>query len=295
MSMGPGSTAGRRAAAGLLAVVGAAIAGGLARTGMSFWLAAFLVFTVIGVVAFVVESRTDRVPVVGISLVVFAAVAGVVVLNTVGVPWLLSAAILVVLAFVAFWRWIAGAETDAPTEDLDKLAQRRGWQYAAQAEVPVPGPRARAWFAGVADGASVTVGRDVLTGAVNGRDVITFNLERPVGKLGQVQTIWLVRLPMPLPYLVLRAAIRRQMVQHDAPGTTDDESFARAAITPQVANALPWFPTLVWIENDYLCALVDEGNPTGFSTESTEKVIDRLATLADALPWAELEPYVQSA
>src|SRR6266540_4087741 len=178
-----------------------------------------------------------------------------------------------------------GIRRKAAVAALHRLAQRRGWRYEPAAEVPVPGPNTAARLHSVPDDATSTTGRDVLYAVANGLSVTVFNRFSDSGI--RRQTVWLVHLPMPLPYL--------EPAPYLAPPTDAERSdFGRAVLTDEVRRAArqQGFPSSWWIEGGYLCTIWDEGgagDPAPVTTR--EEYVDRLTGLASRLPWPALHPY----
>jgi hypothetical protein len=176
-----------------------------------------------------------------------------------------------------------------------RLAQRRGWRYVAQAEVSVPGPVSTKVIKGVPNNASSTTGRDVVYATVNGFNVTMFDRVRP--NEPNVQSVWLVQLPMALPYLRLPLDKRLEAVLGFAkllpPDTADaDENFARALLTPQVSYEFIQLVGVSWIENWYLCVVKETGR-TGSKAAEVERRIDGYTALVAKLPWPALAPFAR--
>lgn len=280
-----------------LAIVGIALGGLILKIGLPAGPAFALAFLIVGAAAVTVEVWLDRVaPLFGCATLALGACMGggwlAMELDDAGLPkWaaisavlLLGVGILVGLAKVAARR----VQTHSKR---GQLAERRGWQHVPHADVPVPGPRSAAMLAAT-PGAWTTTGRDVVSATVNGLPVTMFDLARPTGKHERVQSVWLVRLPMVLPYAVLATYQDRDQPRMAVSGT-DDEAFAGRLLTPQVRSAAVSLKRTVWIENAYLCAIWDSGARIGVSATAVEQSIDGLAALAAVLPWEAIAPYAR--
>ena len=268
------------------------IAAGLGSLGAPIPLALYIAFLVVGVGAMAVERRLERdAPVVGITFLSIGGLFGVYSM-TQAIPqvngWVIGPATLVaqiaaVIGLVKLYRVLAAGTTVAGRR---RLAGRRGWQFANEIAVPVPGPRSAPRFTAVPTDAVTTTGRDVISAVVNGFTVTMFDRARPNDTNARVQSVWLVHLPMALPYLDFSAT-----ADVAASGWTDNAAFASTLMTPALRSEVARVTKVCWIENAYLCAVDNGGGRRGVDATEVERVIDALTSFAGRLPWAQLTPY----
>ncbi|WP_198170518.1 hypothetical protein [Actinoplanes awajinensis] len=292
------------------------LATALASTGLPVPAAATLALVIVGAVALAVERKTGRdSPVLGVTFLSFGAIAGIAAMVQ-AVPqvngWIIGIGTLIVeiallIGVMKGYRKLAG---QAGSLLRQRLAQQKGWTYAHEAEVPVPGPRTAPRLVAVPNDATSTTGQEVVYGAVNGLNFIVFDRRRPNDRTGHPQTVWLIQLPVALPYLISSylpylqqeegageaeptAALLGQILGLPAvrPGQpqdhTDHSGFGRVLLTPEVrqATTAPDFPRRWWIEGTYLCATSDgeTANP-----KLVAMWVDMLTSFAARFPWPSL-------
>jgi hypothetical protein len=298
----------RVAALGLIVCV-FVIAGVLAAVGAPIPLAIFIAFLLVGLAAMLVERRLGRdAPVLGITFLSIGGLVGIAAMVQ-AVPqvngWIIGLGTLAVeigilIGLVKLYRVLAAGATVALRR---RLAERRGWRYVPQAEVPVPGPRSAPRLQGVPNDARSTTGRDVVYATANGFNVTVFDRVRPNEKNARPQTVCLVHLPMAMPYLsssfgsVLDAPnvppnnpVLNQFMP-DPAQLTDNESFARTLMTPQFRTEARRLPSEFWIENAYLCMVLSAGARSGAKASEVEQSIDATTSLAARLPWQAIAPF----
>ncbi len=278
-----------------LLVGSALVVAPMIAVGLPKSLAICLALLIVGAAAAAVGSRFSGYLAGQVALggVAFMAIAGLFGISAVhhALPQVNGFLVFVVMlvleigALVGLVALYYGIRRKAAVAALHRLAQRRGWRYEPAAEVPVPGPNTAARLHSVPDDATSTTGRDVLYAVANGLSVTVFNRFSDSGI--RRQTVWLVHLPMPLPYL--------EPAPYLAPPTDAERSdFGRAVLTDEVRRAArqQGFPSSWWIEGGYLCTIWDEGgagDPAPVTTR--EEYVDRLTGLASRLPWPALHPY----
>jgi len=275
-----------------LAIVGIAVGGVVLKLGIPAGAAFSLAFLIVGGGLLTLQFVTNRGnPVFGCAILALGACMGggwtAMELTDAGLPeWAsLVAVVLLGVGLLAGLGLVAGRGGAARVgNERRKLAERRGWQYAAEGNVPVPGPRSAAIFAATNGTAAAT---HVVTATVNGVPVTMGDLARPAAKGTRVQSVWLVSLPSAVPYTVL-ATFQTADRRHASVPPTDDPRFAGLLLTPRVREAASALKRTVWAENAYLCAHWDGGARTGVSATAAEQSIDKLTALAAQLPWENL-------
>ncbi|GIJ46449.1 hypothetical protein Val02_33350 [Virgisporangium aliadipatigenens] len=161
-----------------------------------------------------------------------------------------------------------------------KLARRNGWAFVPEATVPVGGPQTVTRLFGVPTGAAHTTGHAVVSGSANAMTFTVYDrLRRPPRMTDRIQTVWVVHLPMALPFVSSRDIVQ---------GSGDEAT--RAIATPQLvhalqAGALPEF----WIEGPFLYS-TQLGLPPG----AIGPRVDALTRTAVALPWPALQRFARS-
>jgi hypothetical protein len=255
------------------------LAGGLVGLGLAVPLAVALALLLVGGAALAIERRLGRqAPAFGVTFLSLSGIAGIVAAVH-ALPqvngWVvglgtLALEIAALIGVVKLYRRLLG---QAGSVFRRRLAARRSWRYEPEATVPVPGPRTAPRLKSVPNAATSTTGRDVLHASANGLAVTVFDRTGARGR--QVQTVWLVHLPMPLPSVE---------GEH-----TDSPDFARALMTSDVrrVTGTRGFPMRWWIEGRYLCCTADDGA----RPPQVEEYVDRLTGLASRFPWPDLAPY----
>ncbi|MEV6924309.1 hypothetical protein AB0M46_07360 [Dactylosporangium sp. NPDC051485] len=189
-----------------------------------------------------------------------------------------------------------------PAAGRRRMAAKAAWQYAAQVSVPVAGPRTAARLLGVPGNATTTTGADAVHGTVDALPVLVFDRWRRTPRIADpVQTVWVVRLPMALPFLA--STYFRPATSLD--GTLDAMFGAQAAGAPQEHAADPdaariiaespvraaaselRLPRSWWVEGECLYAV---GAP-GAGPDVERTYAQNLAALAAAFPWQALHAH----
>jgi hypothetical protein len=305
----------RRIVVLLLFTLTMVVAWGLVSLGLPVPAAASLGLVIVGVVALAVErAAASDSPVYGVTFLSLGGLAGIAAMVH-AVPqvngWIIGIGTLIVeiaLLVVIFkgYRKLAGQAVSLLRR---RLAERKSWTYTREAVVPVAGPRTAARLVGVPDDATSITGQEVVHAQANGLDFMVFDRPRPEGRNGHPQTVWLVRLPVALPYLLssyldylqqeegtggdpsvhlrnrllgLPAVVPGQPQDH-----TDNPGFGRLLFTPEVRQAAtaPDFPRRWWIEGAYLCATSDGATA---EPKLVETWVEMLTGLAARFPWPAL-------
>jgi hypothetical protein len=282
-----------------------------------------------------IERRMGRdAPVLGITFLSLSGIAGIV--STVhAIPqvngWIIGLATLALeigalIGIVKLYRRLLGK---AGSVFRRRLATRRGWRYEPEATVPVPGPRSAPRFRSVPNGATSTTGKDVVYATANGLNVTVFDRSRAGER--KMQTVWLVHLPMSLPFVLssylrylqvedgtlpapannllavldstgtsgsgygaeIDRALQMPAIQMGRPGDhTDNPDFGRVLLNPDVRRAATAeLPLRWWTEGTYLCATKDGDEPRGAKGDQVEEYVDRLTWFAAHFPWPAMAPY----
>ncbi|MEV0559926.1 hypothetical protein [Dactylosporangium sp. NPDC050588] len=248
-----------RAIAVLAVIVGgllvAAIAVPLSRAGLPGPMAAVIGFLVIGVTVGLLGTRFDgRIAVVG---AIFAAIGGLVTMIAVAalIPQVnkyVTATVVLALEMGVLsvvlnaYRRLPALR---PTRARQRLASQRGWEFLPSLAVPVPGPQTGRAVIGVQEHAQSVDLYDVLRGTVDGVPVLVGDrYRRKPRRSDPVQTIWMVPLPTPVPYLSHTAFDQTGQVAPGAPDPALASLFAGRVPVPELFMAVPpW-----WIEGQYL-------------------------------------------
>ncbi|GAA4588787.1 membrane protein implicated in regulation of membrane protease activity [Actinoplanes octamycinicus] len=300
----------------ILVLLGATLAVGalLVKLGLPVPAALALALTAVGAATLAVERKAERdSPVFGITFMSMGALAGVAGMVK-AVPqvngWVvgigtLIAEIALLIGVLKGYRKLAG---QAGSMLRRRLAERKGWTYAAEAAVPVPGPRSVSRLLAVPNDATSTTGQEVVHGTANGMNFMVFDRRRPNDSNSEPQTVWIVQLPVALPWLLASyldylkqeegaadpsANLRAQLMglPEVRPGQpqdhTDQPEFGRVLFTPEVRRivATPDFPRRWWIEGNCLCSTWD-GAVAG--PKDVEQQVDLLTGLAARFPWPAL-------
>jgi hypothetical protein len=254
----------RLAALGLL-IATLIVGAGLAAAGLPIPLAATLAMLTVAIGVGAVERRMAReAPVLGITMLSLSALSGMVAaieaLPRIN-PWIVGVATvlvelgLIIGALMLYKRTLTAASVLARR----RLAARRGWRYEPEATVPVPGPASVPRLKSVPNGATATIGRDVVHATASGLPVTVFDRSDPRGR--QTQTVWLVHLP-PAPPDALAA-------------------FAQGLQTQAAAWRLP---PGVWLDGGFLC-LGRVNGARGAKVTLVEGYVDSLSRFVAAFSW----------
>jgi hypothetical protein len=194
------------------------------------------------------------------------------------------------------------------------MIDRRGWTFAGQAELPVPGPRS-ARLLNLPDDAVTMTGSAVIQANGNGLAVTIFNKVPADLTKERAQIVFMVRLPMALPYLhslyttfvmsdkwedkLLGAVVSPHLVSGRQAGDpaqwTDDDAFAKAFMTPQIRQATDGLLYHYWIENGFLCTTEREGEKSlSLEAKEMEFRVDELTSFVTRLPWNQLAPWARA-
>jgi hypothetical protein len=309
----------------LLFFVTFALSAAVHTVGVPTGLAIALGFLITGYAAMTVEQRLGRYPsMYGLPFMILGGLVGVVA-ATMAVPqvsgWIVGPAALLaeIAALFGLIKLYRVLVARGRIVGRRRLAHRRGWHYAPTAEVPVPGPRSAPQLLGVPNDAVATTGRDVIYADVDGFRVIMFDRVQAHERNAQVQSVWLVPLPLALPYLdfsalgYASAEDRAQVLHPDKPAVaaglavalqqvrgaeapdafTEDQAFARTLMAPPLRNTAIKVEKAFWLENAFLCAVDRSEERTGVAAREVERIIDALATFAAGIPWSQLAPYAR--
>lgn len=185
-----------------------AVAMGLGAIGLPVPAAVTVALLIVGVATIAVERRMGRpLPGIGPFFVILAGLTGIAAMVqalpqvngwVVGLT-MLALEIAALIGAIKLYQRLAG---EASVQLRRRLAKRRGWEYLPEATVPVPGPHTAPRWKGVPNDASSTIGRHVVYANVNGLAVTVFDRMRPNERNAGVQTVWLVHLPMALPFVL---------------------------------------------------------------------------------------------
>jgi hypothetical protein len=242
-------------------------------------------------------------------------------------PWILVIGVLaaeialVVFAVRGYRRALEAREAAARR----KLAAAHGWSYRPEAPLVVPGPITAGRLKSTPPDATQTTGTGVLQGVEADFPVLVFDRTRPGDPRREgVQTVWLVRLPVALPYIdaglvpaLLREGAdpadrerRRVDSQFPAPGVdmnalltqvtgksfeehppehyTSDLAAARALLAPggEVSGAAGNLPERWWIEGEFLVASNRGIAPRGATNTDIEVVLGQLLNFTTQINWA---------
>ena len=250
---------GDRPIAALAVIVGgalvAAIAVPLSHAGLPGPLAAVIGLLTVGVAVGLLGTRLDgRMVIHG---AIFAAVGGIVTMVAVAelVPQINK--YVVATAVLAVEMAIVSAVVDLyqrlpalpPTRTRKRLAARQGWEFLPSLAVPVPGPQTARNLIGVQEAARSVELFDVVRGAVNGVPVLVGDRHRRRPRRSDpVQTVWMVPLPAPVPFLPHTAFDAAGQVTAAAPDPALAHLFAgRVPTRGPLDAALPW-----WIEGQFM-------------------------------------------
>lgn len=159
-----------------------------------------------------------------------------------------------------------------------KLAEKRGWRFMDEAAVPVGGQGTATRLIGVPTQANGTTGEGTVTAAVNGLTCVAFDRARRRPRLTDaVQTVWVVFLPAPLPYVTGDDVNR---LRHNVP--------SERPVHP-VAHLLAQVPTPAadwWVEGGYLYGVQESPARAGLVADR----IDQLTRFAAQIPWHQIRP-----
>ena len=302
------------------------VSAALITIGIPTGAAIFFALLIVGIGAMVVERRLGReAPVLGITFLSLGAIAGIVGMVH-AVPqvngWIIGLGTLALeigglIGLIKLYRVL---NNQAGTQLRRRMAARRSWHYAPDAEVPVPGPHVAPYLKGVPNDARTTTGRDIVYATSNGFNVTVFDRVRPNEKNARVQTVWLVHLPMALPFVSSGFArylekpndphgmnlanvpldqlgpagqmMAAAVAQTSDPATyTSNEQFARALMTPQVRADVARLPGQFVIENAFLCLVDNSEGRTGAKAAQVEHYVDSLTGFASRLPWQAVSGY----
>ncbi|MET7394865.1 hypothetical protein ABZS66_15385 [Dactylosporangium sp. NPDC005572] len=280
---------------------------GLWKAGLPGPVAAIIAPTVYALLAIALGLAVDdRLVKVGYA---FLVVAGIVVLSVAikildEYNWaVVAVAVLAVEgAILAVWQAVyVRLPARRPTAGRKRLAAKAAWQYTSEIAVPVAGPRTAGRLLGVPADAPTTTGADAVHGTANGLPVMVFDRWRRAPRITDpVQTVWVVRLPITLPFLA--SAYFRQ---HDKLSATLDAFFGspaadgppeQHAADPEIARLVAESPARTamndlrlprtwWVDGD--CLYATDAGGAGPDTERT--YAENLTALAAAFPWPALQ------
>ncbi len=281
-----------RAIAVLAVIVGGAVVATigvlLSRTGLPGAVAAVIGFLIVGIAVGLLGARLDgRIAIVG---AIFASIGGIVTM--VAVAGLIPQVNKYVTATVvlAVEMGILSVVLDAyrrlpalpPTRGRKRLAARQGWEFLPSLTVQVPGPHTAQKLIGVQEGAQSVDLYDVVRGTVNGVPVLAGDrYRRKPRRSDPVQTVWMVPLPTPVPFLSHAAFDAAGQVAADAPDPALAHLFAGRV--PARAGLLDTVPPW-WLEGQYLFC-EGPGDPDTIVAWS-----NTLTRAAAAMPWDALRP-----
>jgi hypothetical protein len=290
----------------------ALIAWPMHAAGLPIGAAVIIALVVLGTIFFLVEAGNGG-PVGALTCYTFAGIGGIVAMvktfpevNS----WVVGLGTLAVEvgAVVGLW-YLAKVIGGKGGKSLrERVAAGRGWKYISRADVPVPGPMSVGYLQGVPNNAPSTTGTDVVYANANGLNVTVFDRMRPNEKNAKVQTVWLVHLPLSLPFLSSGYASflkgetpfgvfdgfvspgEHPLAQqgNNPAAWTADEHYARALLTPPALADTDALSFPYWIENNYLCAAENTGKRTGSAARVVEHRVDALTAFAARLPWPQL-------
>src|SRR2546430_4693587 len=272
----------------VLVLLGCAIAvtALLVQAGLPVPAALTLGLLVVGGATTAVERRMGRsAPVLGITFLSLSGLAGIAAAVR-GLPqvngWVvgLGTLALEIGALIGVLKLYRPPAGQAGSVVRRRLAYARGWHSEPRATVPVPGPRTASRLKSVPSDATETTGTDVVRATINALTVTLFDRSRPGAHPGEPgQTVWLVHLPVPLPYFSPEDALAGSDV-------------ARILMTTQARSVASGvgFPRSWWIEGGYLCCVYGDGT-RGAAAQLVAEYAERLTALAAAFPWPELAPY----
>lgn len=291
VSRGPaGVDLGDRAIAAFAVLVGGALVAAvgvpLSRAGLPAAVAAVIGFLVVGVAVGLLGTRFDgRLAVVG---AIFASIGGIVTMVAVAglIPQVNK--YVTATAVLAVEMGILSVVLDAyrrlpalpPTRSRKRLAARQGWEFLPSLTVPVAGPQSARKLIGVQEGAQSVDLYDVVRGAVNGVPLLVGDrYRRKPRRSDPVQTVWMVPLPAPVPFLPHTAFDAAGQVTADAPDPQVAHLFAgRVPTQTTLLDAvLPW-----WMEGQFLLC-EGPGDPDTIIAWSTT-----LTRFATTMPWDAL-------
>lgn len=285
-----------RAIAVLAVLVGgalvAAIGVPLSRAGLPGPAAAVIGFLIIGVAVGLLGTRFDgRIAVVG---AIFASVGGLVTMVAVADLFPQINKYVTATAVLAVEMGILSAVLDAyrrlpalpPTRGRKRLAARLGWEFVPSLTVAVPGPQTALRLIGVQEGAQSVDLYDVVRGTVNGVPVLAGDrYRRKPRRSDPVQTIWMVPLPAPVPFLSHTAFDATGQVTAAAPDP--DLAHLFAGRVPTQATFLDTVPPW-WMEGQFLLCQ-GPGDPDTIVAWATT-----LTRSATTMPWDALRARSQS-
>ncbi|GAB3863460.1 hypothetical protein ACFPIJ_50205 [Dactylosporangium cerinum] len=272
-----------------IAVIGggiliAAVAVPLAKAGLPGAVAAVIGFLVIGTATGLVGARLDpRFAVVG---GIHASIGGLVAMIAAAraLPqlngYLVATVVLIIemgilAAVLNAYRSLPAL---SPTGGRKRLAARQSWEFLPSLAVPVPGPQSARKLLGVQEGAPSVELFDVVRGAVNGVPVLAGDrYRRKPRRSDPVQTVWMVPLPAPVPFLAHTSFDNTGQVAATAPDPALAQLFAGHVPTPVAIfdTVPPW-----WIEGQYLLCEGGTGDPDTILAWATT-----LTRAATAMPW----------
>ncbi|WP_327008283.1 hypothetical protein OHA72_14120 [Dactylosporangium sp. NBC_01737] len=291
VSRGPRGVGLSDRAIAVIAVLGggalvAAIGVPLSKAGLPGAAAAVIGFLIVGVAVGLLGTRFDgRITVVG---GIFASIGGIVTMIAVSdlIPqvnkYVTAAVVLAVemgiLSVVLdLYRSLPALP---PTRNRKRLAARQGWEFLPSLAMPVPGPQSARKLIGIQEGAQSFELSDVVRGSVNGVPVLAGDRHRRKPRRSDpVQTVWMVPLPVSVPFLSHASFDAAGQVAADAPDPALAQLFAgrvpaRASIFGVVP---PW-----WIEGQYLLC-EGSGDPDVIVAWA-----DTLTRAATSMPWEVL-------
>ncbi|GAA3201665.1 hypothetical protein ACFO1B_06360 [Dactylosporangium siamense] len=278
-----------KAIAGIAVIGGgiliAAVAVPLAKAGLPGAVAAVIGFLVIGTATGLLGARLDpRFAVVG---GIHASIGGLVAMIAAAraLPqlngYLVATVVLIIemgilAAVLNAYRRLPAL---SPTGGRKRIAARYSWEYLPTLPVPIPGPNSARKVIGVQEGAQSVELYDVLRGTVDGVPVLVGDrYRRKPRRSDPVQTIWMVPLPTPLPFLPHTAFDGAGQVTAAAPDPALASLFAGRVPLPELLMSVPpW-----WIEGQYLLC-EGPGDPDTIVAWST-----RLTRAVRAMPWDEV-------
>jgi hypothetical protein len=261
----------------------AAIGVPLSRAGLPGAVAAVIGFLIVGVAVGLLGARFDgRIVIVGGifasigGLVTMIAVAGLVpqVNKYVTATVVLAVEMGILSVVLDLYRRLPALP---PTRTRKRLAARQGWEFLPSLAMPVPGPQSARLLIGVQEGAQSVELFDVVRGTVNGVPVLAGDrYRRKPRRSDPVQTVWMIPLPAPVPFLSHASFDATGQVAADAP----DPDLARlfAGRVPARAGILDVVPPW-WTEGQYLLC-EGPGDPDTIAAWSTT-----LTRAAAAMPW----------
>jgi hypothetical protein len=256
---GPGIGLSDRGIAVIAVIGGGALIACLAvplwRAGLPGPVAAVIAFLVVGVAVGLIGTRLDgRIAVIG---GIYASTGGLVTMVAAARALPQVNAYLTATVVLAVEMGILAAVLNAyrglpalpPTRTRKRLAARNHWEYLPTLTVPVPGPQSARRIIGVQEGAQSVDLYDVLRGTVDGVPVLIGDrYRRKPRRSDPVQTVWMVPLPAPLPFLPHTAFDSAGQVTAAAPDPALAHLFAGRVPVPELFLAVPpW-----WIEGQYL-------------------------------------------